>query len=310
MGGLDLVRWPLIQAPMGGGPSRPELAAAVSDAGGMGFLAAGYKSAAEMVDEISATQRLTDQPFGVNVFVPYAPPVDAEALQEYLAQIEHAASSLGVQVGPSEWSDDHWEAKLAGLVQHPVAVVSFAFGCPSRDVVAELHGVGTQVMVTITNPGDADVAVERGVDALCVQGIEAGAHRGGFTDDERDDGYGLLALIGAVRQTTNVPLVAAGGVMDGRDLAAVLVAGAEAAQLGTGFCGPRRVEPTTRTKRPWPIPRSRRRRSPERSVAGVHAAWSTSSCSTIHRRRSATRRSTEPPGRSEPRQPDAAIRTT
>ena len=90
-------------------------------------------------------------------------------------------------------------------------------------------------MVTITNPEDASLAVERGVDALCVQGIEAGAHRGGFTDDERDDGYGLLALLRGVGEQANVPLVAAGAVMDGRDLAAVLVAGADAAQLGTAF---------------------------------------------------------------------------
>src|SRR5204863_4832058 len=105
----------------------------------------------------------------------------------------------------------------------------------SRDIVAELHGVGTSVMVTITNPDDVVVAVERGIDALCVQGIEAGAHRGGFTDHENDDGYGLLALIRAVREKTSVPLVAAGAIMDGRDLAAVLLAGAEAGQLGTAF---------------------------------------------------------------------------
>ncbi|MEY2591537.1 MAG: nitronate monooxygenase [Acidimicrobiaceae bacterium] len=231
----ELVRWPVIQAPMGGGPGRPMLAAAVSDAGGMGFLAAGYKTAGEMLVEISETKRLTDQPFGVNVFVPYAPRVDVAALDEYLVQIEKEASSLGVRLGSSEWNDDDWEPKLAALLQHPVAVVSFAFGCPSRDVVAELQGVGTRVMVTITHPKNVDVAVERGVDALCVQGIEAGAHRGGFTDDERDDGYGLLALIGAVREKTSVSLVAAGGIMDGRDLAAVLVAGADAAQIGTAF---------------------------------------------------------------------------
>lgn len=231
----DLVRWPLIQAPMGGGPGRPELAAAVSNAGGMGFLAAGYKTAAEMLAEVTAMTRLTDQPFGVNVFVPYAPPVDEPALQTYLRQIEHDALAQDVQLGSSEWSDDDWEAKVTGLVQHPVAVVSFAFGCPSRDVVSELQRVGTRVMVTITNPGDASVAVERGVDALCVQGIEAGAHRGGFSDDEDDDGYGLLALIRGVRENTDLPLVAAGAIMDGRDLAAVLIAGAEAAQVGTAF---------------------------------------------------------------------------
>jgi nitronate monooxygenase len=231
----DLVRWPVIQAPMGGGPGRPELAAAVSNAGGMGFLAAGYKTAAEMLAEISATKRLTDEPFGVNVFVPYAPPIDEQALQTYLTRIEHDALVQGVQLGSSEWTDDHWEAKVTGLLQHPVAVVSFAFGCPSREVVSELHRVGTRVMVTITNPGDASLAVERGIDALCVQGLEAGAHRGGFSDNEDDDGYGLLALIRGAREHTNLPLVAAGAIMDGRDLAAVLMAGAEAAQVGTAF---------------------------------------------------------------------------
>ena len=138
----DLVRWPLIQAPMGGGPSRPELAAAVSNAGGMGFLAAGYKTADEMLGEIATTTRLTDQPFGVNAFVPYAPPIDAPSLEDYLALLEVEAGLLGVPLGPSGWSDDDWDAKLAGLVEHPVAVVSFAFGCPSLDVIAGLHRVG------------------------------------------------------------------------------------------------------------------------------------------------------------------------
>ena len=231
----DLVRWPLIQAPMGGGPGRPALAAAVSDAGGMGFLAAGYRTAEDMLGEISETKRLTDQPFGVNVFVPYAPPEDTGALRAYLLEIESEASALGVELGPAEWGDDDWQAKIAVLVQHPVPVVSFAFGCPAQDVVSELHRVGTRVMVTITNPRDADLAVQREVDALCLQGFEAGAHRGGFTDDERDDGYDLLALIGGVREKTDLPLVAAGGVMNGRDLAAVLDAGADAAQVGTAF---------------------------------------------------------------------------
>ena len=230
-----LVRSPVIQAPMAGGPSRPELAAAVSNADGMGFLAAGYKTAGEMLAEISETKRLTDRPFGVNVFVPSAPTVDEQALQDYLSQVERDAFALGTQLGSCEWTDDEWDAKLAGLLRQPVEVVSFAFGCPSREIVSELHGVGTRVIVTITNPHDASVAVQRGVDALCLQGIEAGAHRGGFSDDERDDGYGLLALVGSVRERTDVPLIAAGAIMDGRDLAAVLMAGADAAQLGTAF---------------------------------------------------------------------------
>jgi nitronate monooxygenase len=231
----ELSRWPVIQAPMGGGPSTPELAAAVSNGGGLGFLAAGYQTADAMLAEIAATKRLTGGPFGLNVFVPSSPDVDVEAVDRYLARLETETSSFGVHIGPSQWTDDDWEPKVAGLLRDPVAVVSFTFGCPSRDIVAELQRVGSLVMVTVTAPRDAEIAAEYGVDALCVQGIEAGAHRGGFTDDEHIDTYGLLSLLGAVRTMTDLPIVAAGGIMDGRDLAAVLVAGAEAAQLGTAF---------------------------------------------------------------------------
>jgi nitronate monooxygenase len=231
----ELVRLPVIQAPMAGGPSRPVLAAAVSDAGGLGFLAAGYKTADELAVEIAATKRLTEAPFGVNFFVPYRPPVDEAALERYLAELGKDASSLGLSLGLSEWSDDEWAAKLDVLSRDPVPVVSFAFGCPSREVVSALQEVGSRVVVTITTPRDVVTATEMGVDALCCQGIEAGAHRGGFNDDERDDGFGLLALLGAVRSATDLPLIAAGGLMDGHDVAAVLAAGAEAAQLGTAF---------------------------------------------------------------------------
>src|SRR6476659_3128494 len=100
----ELVRWPVIQAPMGGGPSRPVLAAAVSNAGGLGFLAAGYQSGDQLASEIAETRRLTDAPFGVNVFVPYRPPVDEAALDRYLVGLETEASALGLSLGPSAWS--------------------------------------------------------------------------------------------------------------------------------------------------------------------------------------------------------------
>jgi nitronate monooxygenase len=231
----DVLRVPVVQAPMGGGPSTPALAAAVSDAGGLGFLAAGYKPASAMSDEIAATRRLTAEPFGVNVFVPNRVPVDDGALTRYLDEVRVEADMLGVALGDASWNDDDWDAKLDALVRDAVAVVSFTFGCPSRDVVAELQRAGSRVVVTITAPEEVPVAVDTGADALCLQGIEAGAHRGGFTDDDGHDGYGVLALLGAIRDATDVPLVAAGGVMDGRDLAAVLAAGAAAAQLGTAF---------------------------------------------------------------------------
>jgi nitronate monooxygenase len=231
----DVLRGPVIQAPMGGGPSRPELAAAVSNAGGLGFLAAGYKTADAMTAEIAATRLLTDEPFGVNVFVPSPPAADTGALADYLGELARAAAALSVELGNASWNDDEWDAKLAALLADPVPVVSFAFGAPTREQVAELQRLGSRVIVTVTAPSDIEIALTRGVDALCVQGVEAGAHRGGFTDDEHVDSYGLLALLGIARSMTDLPLIAAGAVMDGRDLAAVVAAGATAAQLGTAF---------------------------------------------------------------------------
>jgi nitronate monooxygenase len=231
----DVLRGPVIQAPMGGGPSRPELAAAVSNAGGLGFLAAGYKTADAMRAEIEATRRLTSEPFGVNVFVPTFPWVVSGDLDRYLAELEDEATRLGVELGPAEWNDDDFVAKLEVLEREAVAVVSFAFGSPSREQLAPLQRAGSTVVVSVTSPQCITSALERGVDALCVQGIEAGAHRGGFTDHEYLDGYGLLSLLGIARTMTDLPLVAAGGIMGGRDLAAVRAAGAIAGQMGTAF---------------------------------------------------------------------------
>jgi nitronate monooxygenase len=231
----DLVRHPLLQAPMAGGPSRPELAAAVSDAGGLGFLAAGYKEPDDVRREIARMRELTDAPFGVNVFVPSDGPVADPGLDRYLDELRLLARADSVELGPSAWHDDHWEAKVGLLIDDPVAVVSFAFGCPSRDVVAALQGSGSRVVVTVTNADDAVLAAERGADAVCAQGIEAGAHRGGFDDAPAHDHLALDDLLASVRAATAVPVIAAGGLMDGADLARVLAAGAVAGQLGTAF---------------------------------------------------------------------------
>jgi nitronate monooxygenase len=231
----DLVRHPVVQAPMAGGPSRAELAAAVSDAGGLGFLAAGYKQPAMVSDEIARTRELTDAPFGVNVFVPAAGPVTGPRLDGYLDELRRFAIGYGVELGPTAWHDDHWDEKVALLLERPVAVVSFAFGCPSRDVIAALQATGSRVVVTVTNADDAVVAATRGVDAVCAQGIEAGAHRGGFDDTPAHDHLGLDDLLASVLAATPLPVIAAGALMDGDDLARVVAGGAAAGQFGTAF---------------------------------------------------------------------------
>ena len=228
------LRLPIVQAPMAGGPSTVGLAVAVSEAGGLGFLAGGYKHPSAVRDEVRAVRAATAEQFGVNVFVP-GPAGDAAAVRRYAAELQAEAERWGVALGNPRSDDDDWDAKVSVLVEERVPVVSFTFGLPRPDMVAALHDSGATVLVTVTTPQEAVEAVDVGADALVVQGIEAGGHRGGFTDEDGEGEYGLLPLLRLITRAVDLPLVAAGGLVDGPSVAAVLVAGAEAAQLGTAF---------------------------------------------------------------------------
>jgi nitronate monooxygenase len=226
---LSALPHPIVLAPMAGGPSTPALAAAVSAAGGLGFLAAGYRKAGAVREDIEAVRAQTQAPFGVNVFVPGAPAGDRAALRAYVAE-------LGPGAGAPRFDDDDWEAKLGALREAQVPVVSFTSGCPSREVVDGLRSVGSEVWVTVTDPAEACVARDAGADALVLQGVEAGGHRATFVDRPGADGIGLLALLRLIAAAdVRLPLVATGGIGDGAAVAAVLAAGAAAAQLGTAF---------------------------------------------------------------------------
>jgi nitronate monooxygenase len=227
--------WPIVGAPMAGGPSTPALAAAVSNAGGLGFLAAGYLDVEVMERQILELRESTRGPFGMNVFVPQSPDVDQEAVDAYLRSLQTDAEAFGVEVVPS-WDDDGWQAKVEFLTRHPVPIVSFTFGCPAPQIVRQLQDVGSRVVVTVTTPDEASVAAAAGVDAVAAQGREAGGHQGTFSDDVAlDDGWELLALVAAIRREVQVPVIAAGGLMTGADVAAAFGAGACAAQLGTAL---------------------------------------------------------------------------
>jgi nitronate monooxygenase len=216
---------------MAGGPSTAELVIAAANAGALGFLAAGYKTPGTMAAEIAAVRAVTSQPFGVNVFVPGAPYADTAALAGYLSSLGTAAD-----LGEATWDDDGFDGKVAALLAGPPPVVSFTFGCPPAGLVSALHDAGSLVVITVTSPGEAAMAAAAGADALCVQGFEAGAHRGTFVnDDATGPDYGLLPLIGEVAAVTGLPQVAAGGIMGPRQVRAVLAAGAVAAQCGTAF---------------------------------------------------------------------------
>ncbi|GGY12116.1 nitronate monooxygenase [Streptomyces djakartensis] len=234
----DLFPHPIVQAPMAGGVSLPRLAAAVCEAGGLGFLAAGYKTADGMYEEIKQLRSLTGRPFGVNLFIPQPEYADPAAIDGYAHQLAGEATWYEAELGdPESGRDDGYETKLAVLRDNPVPVVSFHFGAPSRDVVDALHRVGTFVLATATTPDEARAVERTGADAVIAQGVEAGGHQGTHRDvPERDgSGIGLLSLVAQVREAVSIPVIAAGGIMRGGQIAAVLAAGASAAQLGTAF---------------------------------------------------------------------------
>jgi nitronate monooxygenase len=225
----DLLRRRIVVAPMAGGPTTTDLVIATARAGALGWLAAGYKTPEAMAAEIAAVRAATAEPFGVNVFVPGTPYPDRRALARYL-------DSLGPGRGDASWDDDGFDGKVAALLADPPAVTSFTFGCPPPELIRALQDAGSAVVITVTSPAEAGLAEQAGADGLCVQGYEAGAHRGTFVNDDapgRD--RGLLALIGEVSAVTTLPQIAAGGIMGSRQVQAVLAAGAAAAQCGTAF---------------------------------------------------------------------------
>ena len=229
---IDELRTPIVLAPMAGGPSTPELAAAVSDTGGLGFLAAGYLGATDTGDRIASLRQLTRAPFGVNLFVAGVP-TPPEQFANYL---EHLGRTF--PLGEARFDTDAWDEKLDLLTADPVAVVSCTFGCPSESEIARLHAAGSEVWVTVTSVTEARIAVEAGADVLIAQGAEAGGHRGGFTDQPEEDDtdpLATLALVQLLRSAVDTPIAAAGGIATGAGIAAVLAAGASAAQLGTAF---------------------------------------------------------------------------
>ena len=142
---LSELREPIVQAPLAGGASTPRLAAAVNAAGGLGFLAAGYKTADAVREDIHELRSLTSRPFGVNIFAPPAPGVDGGALALYAARLEAEADHYGVELGEARQDDDDFAAKLALAVAESVEIVSFTFGCPQQEVVGRLREAGCEV---------------------------------------------------------------------------------------------------------------------------------------------------------------------
>lgn len=233
---------PFIAAPMAGGTSTPALVQAVHEAGGLGFLAAGYKSPASMAGEISAARALGVR-FGMNVFVPdpeaLSPgPGERARLEAYRTELEPEAARYGVTLPPLRLDDDDaWQEKIDVLMTDPVEVVSFAFGLPGRAVIQSLRKAGTLVVTSVTSVQEALAAAEEGPDALVVQHTSAGAHSASFltADSATPTASTTAELVTQVRSAVGLPLIAAGAIMGSSELRGVLAAGAEAAQIGTAL---------------------------------------------------------------------------
>ncbi len=220
------LRLPIVQAPMAGGLSTPRLVAAVSEAGGLGSLAGGMVGPDELRSLIRQTQALTRRPFAVNLFAPLPLPSP-----ERLAQW---ADLHGVPV-PDPKPTPRYEDQVAVVVEERVRVFSFTFGIPDALPGPDAVGLDTVTIGTATTPGEAVALEAAGVHAVVAQGYEAGGHRGTFGGPVERSLIGTLALVPQVVDAVSVPVIASGGIMDGRGVAAALALGAQAVQLGTAF---------------------------------------------------------------------------
>jgi nitronate monooxygenase len=230
-------RLPIIQAPMAGGPSTPELAAAVAEAGGFGYVAGGYLTVDALQDALRRTRELTARPIGLNLFVPSAEDTDDAAIAAYAADLRPEAERLGVQLGDPTWDDDEYPAKLEFAARAGVHTVSFTFGCPAPNAVADLHRAGCQVAVTVTDLPQAEAAADAGSDALIVQGTEAGGHQGGAPTPAPNRTTLFDALV-TIRHV-GLPMIATGGIATPDAVVSALDAGAFAVQIGTALlCTP------------------------------------------------------------------------
>ncbi|MBD3860828.1 nitronate monooxygenase [Bacillus sp. 28A-2] len=224
----------IIQAPMAGGAVTPQLAAAVSQYGGLGSLASGYVQPENMRQQIRQVKELTSRLFQVNVFVPEPiPDIKKEnvAFWEKRLPVRPAVERM-----PSEeelWED--FEQKITIIQEEGVPIVSFTFACPNEQTIRRLKQKGIFLIGTATTKEEALLLEEKGMDAIVLQGSEAGGHRGTFLPSKGDALLGLISLISDVKQICRVPLIAAGGITDRVGVKAALALGADAVQIGTRF---------------------------------------------------------------------------
>lgn len=231
-----LVQHPIIQGPMAGGATSPALVAAVSNAGALGSLAASLLSPDQLRASVAQIRHLTDQPFLINLFVQSIPQPTPEQVSAavVLLQPVRAALDLSDLPLPSKWCEDLHD-QLAVLIELRPAVASFTFDILPASQIQRLHAAGILVIGTATTVAEARAWQQAGADAVIASGIEAGGHRGTFLGPQAEATLGLWQLLPQVVAAVDIPVIAAGAIMDGSDIDHALSLGAMAVQMGTAF---------------------------------------------------------------------------
>jgi nitronate monooxygenase len=227
---------PIIQAPMAGGATTPQLVAAVSNSGGLGSLGAGYMDPDEIRQAIKKIRELTSNPSAINLFIPEKHHATSTQVQEACDDINQTCSELGIEISPTkEPYAPTFEEQLNVIFEEKIPVFSYTFGLLNSEWIFRFKKNNTILIGTATNLAEAQALKENGADVIVAQGSEAGGHRGTILDRAENSLIGLMSLIPQLADTIKIPIVAAGGIMDGRCIVAALNLGACGVQMGTAF---------------------------------------------------------------------------
>lgn len=230
------IQFPIIQAPMAGGVTTPEMVAAVSNAGGLGSLGAAYMSGEAIKNAIQRIRELTDKPFSVNLFIPNDHQADAEQIHKVCGLIEQACHELHFAIQPASPPYTYpFDEQIAIVLEEKVPVFSCIFGVPTQALLSKLKKNNTLIMGTATHLAEALQLEQSGVDMIIAQGSEAGGHHGSFIDRPQNSLIGLFSLLPQLGASLKTPLIAAGGIMNKKTIMAAMSLGASAVQMGTVF---------------------------------------------------------------------------